>query len=68
MTMFEVLNPIVQACALEIVRFVANFSDSIKKTIINLVCCWGVILGHRLFIIPTTCVDPLAWWRIHGNQ
>ncbi len=25
-------------------------------------------LFKRLFISPTTCVDPLAWWQIHETQ
>jgi hypothetical protein len=33
MTMFEVLNPIVQICAIEVVGFVARFGDSIEKVI-----------------------------------
>ncbi len=31
MTMFEVLNPIVQACVVEVVGFVAGFGDSIEE-------------------------------------
>jgi len=27
-----------------------------------------IIFNHKLFIIPATCVDPLTWWWIHGNQ
>jgi hypothetical protein len=25
-------------------------------------------LFKRLSIIPTTCDNPLTWWRIHENQ
>ncbi len=31
MIMFEVLNPIVQACVVKVVGFVVGFGDSIKK-------------------------------------
>jgi len=30
MIMFEVLNPTIQACAIEVVGFVARFGDSIE--------------------------------------
>ncbi len=58
MTMFEVLNLTVQACAIKVVGFVAKFCDSIEKDnnlfnvgasmenygrIIMCICCWGVV-------------------------
>jgi hypothetical protein len=76
MTVFEVLNPIVQACGVEVV----GFGDFIEED--NNIYCVGAsmeesshalavgelsLLG-RLSISPATCVDPLAWWWIHETQ
>ncbi len=54
--MFEVLNPFVQACAIEVVGYVVGFGDLLKKTIIYLVWvniwkspCMGLFLGNCLY-------------------
>jgi hypothetical protein len=73
MTMFEVMNLIVQACVVEVVGFVARFGDFIEKD--NNIFGVGafmkesssaLVVGElslfkRLSISPTTCVDPLIW-------
>jgi len=70
MTMFEVLNPTVQACAVEVV----GFGNSTKED--NNIFCVGAsmekssrafVVGElsllrRLFVSIVTCVHPLAWW------
>jgi hypothetical protein len=78
--MFEVLNPNVQACVVEVVGFVVGFGDSIEKdnNIFNVgtfmeesSCAFVVVelsLLRRLSISLATCVDPLAWWWIHETQ
>jgi hypothetical protein len=58
MTMFGVLNPTVQTCAIKIIGFVVKFGDSIEENnnlfgvgapmenygrIIMCICCWGVV-------------------------
>jgi hypothetical protein len=77
MTMFEVLNPIVQACAIKVVGSIARFSDYIEET--NNIFGVGasmkksshafvvgeLFLFKRLHVTPITCVDPLTWWPIH---
>jgi hypothetical protein len=80
MTMFEVLNLIVQTCAIKFVGFVLGFGDSIEKgnnifgvgTSMEESSCALVVgelsLFKNLFITPVTCVDPLAWWRINETQ
>jgi hypothetical protein len=79
-TAFEVLNLIVQTCAIEVVRFVASFGDSIEKD--NNIFGVGasmeesslaLVVGElslfrRLSVSFVTCVDPLAWWWIHETQ
>jgi hypothetical protein len=76
MIMFEVLNPIVQACGAEVV----GFGDFIEED--NNIYCVGasmeesshaLVVGElsllgRLSISLATCVDPLAWWWIHETQ
>ncbi len=69
--MFEVLNPFVQACAIEVVRHVVGFGDFIKENnnIFGVGASMeksshGLIFGEyslfkRLSITPTTSVDPL---------
>ncbi len=78
--MFEVLNHIVQACAVEVVGSIIGFGDFIEKnrkifgvgTSMEKSSCKFVVgelsLFRRLSISPTTCVDPLAWWWIHETQ
>jgi hypothetical protein len=73
---FEVLNPIVQTCAVEVV----GFGDFIEKdnnifgvgTSMEESSCafvvWELSLFMRLSISTITCVDPLAWWQIHETQ
>jgi hypothetical protein len=80
MIVFEVLNPTVQTCAIEVVGFVLGFGDSIEKdnnifgvgTSMEESSCTLVVgelsLFKNLFITPITCVDPLASWRIHETQ
>jgi len=77
--MFEVLNPTIEACAIEVVGYVVGFGDSIEKD--NNIFGVGtsmeesshaLVVGElslfkRLSISPTTCVDPLAWWQIHDT-
>jgi len=71
--MFEVLNPIVQICAIEVVGFVARFGDSIEKDNIfgvgasmeessRALVVEEFSLFKRLSVSPTTCVDPLTRW------
>jgi hypothetical protein len=72
MIMFEVLNPFVQACTIEVVGYVVGFGDFIKeKNNISGVgasmekSSHGLIFGElslfkRLSITPTTSVDPLT--------
>jgi hypothetical protein len=80
MTMFEVLNPTVQACAIEVIGSIIGSSDSIEED--NNIFGVGasmeesshafvvveLSLFRRLYVSPTTCVDPLAWWWIHGTR
>ncbi len=80
MIVFEVWNPIVQACAIEVVGFVigfGNFNEEDKNifgvgSFMEESSCALVVgelsLLNRLYITPTTCVDPLAWWWIHETQ
>jgi hypothetical protein len=79
MIVFEVLNPIVQACVVEVVGYVARFGDYIEKdnnifnvgTSMEKSSCALVVklsLFRRLSISLATCVDPLAWWWIHETQ
>jgi hypothetical protein len=77
MIVFEVLNPIVQACAIEVVGFGVGFGDSNEKD--NNIFGVGtsmeeasraLVVGElslfrRLYVTPTTCVDPFSWWWIH---
>jgi hypothetical protein len=72
MIMFEVLNPFVQACAIEVVGYVVGFGDFIKENnnIFGVGASMeksshGFIFGElslfkRLSIIPTTSVNPLT--------
>jgi uncharacterized Tic20 family protein len=78
--MFEALNPIVQACAIEVIGSVIRFGDFTKED--NNIFCVGafmeessralvvgeLFLFRRLFVSHVTCVDPLAWWWIHKTQ
>jgi hypothetical protein len=78
--MFEILNLIVQTCAIEVVRSIARFRDSIKKD--NNIFGVGAFmeksslalvvgelsLFRKLYVSLVTCVEPLAWWRIHETQ
>jgi hypothetical protein len=80
MTVFEVLNLIVQTCAIEVVRFVVGFGDSNEKD--NNIFGVGasmeesslaLVVGElslfrRLCVCLVTCVDPLTWWQIHETQ
>jgi hypothetical protein len=80
MIVFELLNPIVQACAIEVVGFVYGFGDFNEKD--NNIFSMGafmeesshaLVVGElslfkRLYVTPITCVDPLAWWWIHETQ
>jgi hypothetical protein len=80
MTMFEVLNPTIQACVVEVVGSIVGFDDFIEKdnnifgvgASMEESSCALVVgelsLFKRLFVSPTTCVDPLAWWWIHETQ
>jgi hypothetical protein len=80
MIVFEVLNSIVQVCVEEVVQFVVGFGDSIKEdnnifgvsAFMEESSC-ALVVGElsllmRLYVTPTTCVDPLIWWRIHETQ
>ncbi len=74
MTMFEILNLNVQACAVELVGYVARFGDWIEKD--NNIFGVGafmeessraLVVGElsmfmRLFVSPATFVDPLTRW------
>jgi hypothetical protein len=80
MIVFDVLNPIVEACAIRVVGFVVRFGDFIEKynnifgvgASMEESSCALVVgelsLFKKLFVSPTTCVDPLVWWRIHETQ
>jgi hypothetical protein len=71
-TMLEVLNPIVQACGIEVIRFVVGFGDSIEKDSnifgvgtsmeesSHALVVKELSLFRRLFVSLATCVDPLA--------
>jgi hypothetical protein len=80
MIVFEILNLIVQACIVIVVQSIVKFGDfikednyifgvnaSIKKSPCALVV-GELYLFKRLFITPTTCVDPLTWQQIHESQ
>ncbi len=74
MTVFEVLNPTVQACVIEVIGSIVGFDDFIEKN--NNIFGVGafmeessraLVVGElslfkRLFVSPTTCVDPLTRW------
>jgi len=69
---FEVLNPIVQACAIKVVGFggfneknnnIFGVGTSMEESSHALIV-GELSLFKRLYVIPTTCVDPLAWWWI----
>ncbi len=77
---FEVPNLIVQICVVEVVGFVTKFGDfnekernifgvgaSMEKSSCALVV-GELLLFKRLYVSPTTSVDPLAWWQIHETQ
>jgi hypothetical protein len=77
MTMFEVLNPTIQTCAIKVIGFIAKSGNFIEEdnNIFGVGACMEesshmlvfleLSLFKRLFITPTTCVDPLAWWQNH---
>jgi hypothetical protein len=61
MTMFEVLNLTIQACAVKVVGYVARFGDSIEEDnnifsiygrVITCTCCWEVVLVQEVISIP----------------
>jgi hypothetical protein len=72
MTMFDILNPTVQTCAIKIVGSIVRFGDFIEKdnnifgvgASMEESSCALVIgelsLFKRLFVFLTTCVDPLT--------
>jgi hypothetical protein len=72
MITFEVLNPFVHACAIEVVGYVVGSGDFIEENnnIFGVGASMekslhGLIFGElslfkRLFITPTTSVDPLT--------
>jgi hypothetical protein len=74
MIMFEVLNPIVQACAIKVVGYVTRFGDFIEKDnnifgvdasmekSSHALVVGELFLFKRLLVSPVTCVNPLAWW------
>jgi hypothetical protein len=79
MTMFEVLNLIIQACVVQVVGFVVDSVTLLKKIIIYLV--WeNLWKSHHVYLLllscfcsggylyPLPCVDPLNWWWIHETQ
>jgi len=80
MTIFKVLNPTIQACVVKVVRSIARFDNSIKEdnnifgvgTSMEESPCAFIVrelsLFRRLFVSLITCVDPLAWWRIHETR
>jgi hypothetical protein len=68
MIVFEVLNPIVQACAIEVVGFgdsneednnIFGVGTSMEEPSRALVV-GKLSLFRRLYVTPTTCVDPLS--------
>ncbi len=76
MIVFEVLNPIVQACAIEVVGF-GDFNEE-DNNIFGVGTCMeksshALVVGElslfkRLYVTFITCVDPLTWWWIHETQ
>jgi hypothetical protein len=75
----EVLNPIVQACAIQVVGFIAGFGDSIEEN--NNIFSVGAFMEEsscalvgelflfwRLYVSSITCVDPLAWHGCEGVE
>lgn len=70
MTIFDVLNPIVQTCKSSVDESIVESSDfieennnifSVKASIEKFLCALvgQLYFFKRLFVIPTTCVDPL---------
>ncbi len=70
MTIFDVLNPIVQTCKSLVDESIVESSDFIEENnnIFGVGACiekfscefvGQLYLFKRLFVIPTTCVDPL---------
>jgi hypothetical protein len=76
MIVFEVLNPIVQACAIKVVGF-GDFNEE-DNNIFGVGTCMeksshALVVGElslfkRLYVTFITCVDPLTWWWIHETQ
>jgi hypothetical protein len=77
---FYVLNPIIQAFTTQVdgsyvgAIVVEKEDNNIFGVVVSIeessyfFVVKELSLFKRLFIVPTTCVDPLAWWCIHEIQ